>query len=94
MERTLSSGTSSSARVLGIPELVNLIASYVSRPDVARISRVCRWTFEILIPRIWKHVKGAQNLLSLIKSASFHYDESNDQLQEIVCIVLNIRREV
>lgn len=76
---------SSPSRVLGIPELVNLITSNFSCLNIVRLSQVCQRTFNILVPIIWKHVSGAENLLRLINSASLQYDQSTHKLEQVVC---------
>lgn len=83
-KRTMDIRTSSSARVLGIPELVCLISSYSDRSDIIQMSQACRLMFDALIPLIWQHVNGADNLLRLIRSTVVKGEKSTGKYFDTV----------
>lgn len=78
---------SAAAYVLFIPELLAMICDFADQSTRSRLTRVCRRTFLSLVPLVWKHVDGAQNLLTLIKFAVPIYDTESGSLVSIVCVV-------
>lgn len=54
-----------SERVFGIPELTNIICSYLDRGDCVRLLRVSRCLFSYVRHFVWEDVEGAIHLLRL-----------------------------
>lgn len=73
------------AQALSLPELVHSISRFCRRSDLARLSRVCRRTFDVVVPVVWNEVYGAQHLLRLIKFSTLEFSDSTGKLEKIVC---------
>ncbi|KAG8781533.1 hypothetical protein FRC12_021808 [Ceratobasidium sp. 428] len=57
--------------LLKIPELVNLIATYMSQPDQARFLRVSRLAFHSAVPLVWYSLDTMLVLFELIDGISY-----------------------
>ncbi|KAB5588298.1 hypothetical protein CTheo_8262 [Ceratobasidium theobromae] len=74
---------SAATKVLFTPELLHTICDFTDQSSCARLSRVCRRAFRLLVSLVWKHVDGAQNLLILIKFVVPIYDAKSGSLVSI-----------
>ncbi|KAG8764360.1 hypothetical protein FRC12_008147 [Ceratobasidium sp. 428] len=52
--------------ILGIFDLVHIIASFCDKPDWVRLASVCKAAFYATAPLVWRHVDGVHNFIGLL----------------------------
>jgi hypothetical protein len=62
-----------------LPELLDQICGSLGRADCVQVSYASRLFFQVAVPHVWRELRGANNLLSLIQGVECVQDLGNQK---------------